>query len=114
MFTANQTITAANLYVGVDVYEKGRTTPMGHWIDVAYSAGNFAATTGNWTVDAGDVETYAYALVGRTMTFTWRFLTHNDQCNAEDFILCHSRWIHSVQEMLRHVLVCHRWYLGDW
>jgi hypothetical protein len=39
------------------------------WISPAYDAVNFTANgTMTWTVDAGDVITYAYKIVGRTMT----------------------------------------------
>ena len=36
-----------------------------------FSAGNFTASAGTWTVDSGDVITYAYTVVGKTMTLTW-------------------------------------------
>jgi hypothetical protein len=39
---------------------------MGHWIDVPYSAANFGATGGTWTVTAGNVGRFSYALVGKT------------------------------------------------
>jgi hypothetical protein len=50
-----------------DLYEKQRTTPIGHWIDVPYNAANFTANTGSWTVPSGNVSTYAYCLIGKTM-----------------------------------------------
>lgn len=40
---------------------------LGQWTAVPYSAANFTANAGTWTVDAGDVVTYAYTLVGKTM-----------------------------------------------
>jgi hypothetical protein len=51
---------------GVATY--GRTTYDGVWTSVAYAAGNFTASSGNWTVDAGDQTTFSYMLVGKTMT----------------------------------------------
>jgi hypothetical protein len=55
--------------IGRDVYEKGRTTPMGHWIAVPYSAANFTGGSGmTWTVAAGDQQLYRYTLIGKTMT----------------------------------------------
>lgn len=43
--------------------------PPGQWIDVPYDASRFAASGGmSWTVDAGDVTTFAYAVAGRVMT----------------------------------------------
>jgi hypothetical protein len=49
-----------------DYYEKNRTTPMGHWIDVPYNAANFTASTGTWTVESGDLYVYSYCLIGKT------------------------------------------------
>jgi len=39
------------------------------WTTPSYSAGDFTASGSmTWTVDAGDVTTYAYTIVGKTMT----------------------------------------------
>jgi hypothetical protein len=40
---------------------------MGEWIDVPYSAANFSAPSGTWVVDAADVSTYQYTLIGKTI-----------------------------------------------
>lgn len=57
-----------DMYIGRDVYEKGRTTPMGHWINVPFSALNFVASGGMvWTVTSGNVNANRYALVGKTL-----------------------------------------------
>jgi hypothetical protein len=56
-----------NVKVGADIYEKGRTAPMGHWVDVPYSAGNYTSDVGSWTVDAGDVITHSYTVFGKTL-----------------------------------------------
>ena len=44
---------------------------MAAWSDVAYNVGNFDAFTAGgsqaWTVDSGDVTTYAYRYIGKTM-----------------------------------------------
>ncbi len=51
--------------------ERGRTTAMGEWIDVAFSAGNFtAAGSMTWTVGSGDQACYSYTLIGKTMTLS--------------------------------------------
>lgn len=39
----------------------------GAWISPSYSAGNFTASSGTWTVDSGDINAYSYRLVGRTL-----------------------------------------------
>lgn len=53
---------------GRDVYEKGRTTPMGHWLDVPFSAGNFFSDSGmTWTVSSGNVSFNRYTLIGKTL-----------------------------------------------
>lgn len=61
---------------GAAVYEYDATT--GRWvivaheqgaaIAVAYSAGNFTASAGTWTVDAGDVGNFSYYLKGRHLS----------------------------------------------
>jgi hypothetical protein len=50
------------------ITERSRATPMGEWTTPAYNAANFTASAGTWTVDSGDVISYAYTLVGKTMT----------------------------------------------
>lgn len=40
----------------------------GAWISVPYNAGDFTATAGTWTVDAGDVNTFAYYVQGKSVT----------------------------------------------
>lgn len=52
--------------------ERGRTTPMGEWIAVAFSAGNFTGSGSmTWTVEVGDQVTYRYTLNGKTMTLSF-------------------------------------------
>lgn len=61
-----------SLTLAGDLVEKNRATPMGHWTSVPYSAGIFTAyPSGTWTVDAGDVVTLSYMLVGKTMWLTY-------------------------------------------
>jgi hypothetical protein len=50
------------------IYERGRTTPLGEWIDVSFSEGNFTANGSmTWTVASGEQYAYAYTLIGKTM-----------------------------------------------
>lgn len=58
---------AGDALIGRDVYEKGRATPLGHWIDVPYSAGNFTAQSGSWSVTSGSQSRFSYTLIGRTV-----------------------------------------------
>jgi len=58
---------AGDAQIWRDVYEKQRTTPLGHWIDVPFNAANFTANVGSWTVSSGNVLSYAYALIGKTL-----------------------------------------------
>lgn len=60
------TVTAAGA-----ITERARSAAMGEWTAVAYNAANFTASSGNWTVDAGDQLVYKYTLVGKTMTLAW-------------------------------------------
>jgi len=63
-------------FIGTDVYEKGRPTPIGHWTAMPYSAGMFTAyPSGTWAVDAGDVVTLSYMLVGKTLWLTYLLVT---------------------------------------
>jgi hypothetical protein len=59
----HSTITASGT-----ITERRRTKPMGAYTDVAYNTANFTASTGTWGVDLADVVTYAWAIVGQTMT----------------------------------------------
>jgi len=66
--TVLQLTRAGDALIGRDVYEKGRTTPIGHWQSVGYNGANFtAAPSGSWTVDAGDQSIVQYTLVGKTL-----------------------------------------------
>ena len=51
--------------------ERNRTVAVGEWTAVPFSAGNFTASAGTWTVSSGNQATYKYTLVGKTMTLTW-------------------------------------------
>ena len=43
----------------------------GAWITPTYSAANFTSNVGTWTVDAGDIATYAYQLNNKSLTLSW-------------------------------------------
>jgi hypothetical protein len=47
----------------------------GAWITPAYVAGNFTASAGTWTVDAGDITSLRYRLAGRTLQVEWYLAT---------------------------------------
>jgi len=67
--TLQHDITLATGYV---VKERGRSVAMGEWTTPAFSAGNFTASGSmTWTVGSGDVITYDYMLVGKTMTLSF-------------------------------------------
>jgi len=57
--------------VGIDlvggIYERGRSVAMGEWVNVPFNASDFTAASGSWTVAAGDVITFRYTLIGKTM-----------------------------------------------
>ena len=61
---------AGDAVVARDVYEKGRTVAIGHWIDVPLSAGNFSAVPSG-TVAVGASLNQSYALVGRSITYSF-------------------------------------------
>ena len=47
--------------------ERSRSVALGEWTACSFSAGDFTASTGTWTVDAGDVAKCGYTLIGKTM-----------------------------------------------
>jgi hypothetical protein len=60
-----------DLKVYRDLYEKQRTTPMGHWISVPFNAANFYGGGGmTWTVTSGQVSDNTYTLIGRTLIWS--------------------------------------------
>jgi len=64
---------AGNAKIGADLYEKTRTTPIGHWIDVPFNAANFSGQGGLvWTVTGAQVTLNRYTLVGKTLVWTLR------------------------------------------
>ncbi len=63
------------------IRERGRDAPMGEWTAPAFDAAFFSADSGNWVVDSSDVTTFAYTLVGKTMTINF-FLGSTTVTNA--------------------------------
>jgi hypothetical protein len=65
-----------DIFLNGEVYERGRTTAAGEWTTPSFSAGTFTANGSmTWTVAAGDVGTYAYTLIGKTMTVVFTINT---------------------------------------
>jgi hypothetical protein len=67
-----------NVYInaGLGYRERLRPTAMGEWTTPAFGAGNFTANNAmTWTVQPGDVTTYAYTLVGKMMTVMFHLIT---------------------------------------
>ena len=70
--------TLALTAAGGTIKERARTTPMGEWIAVTFSAGDFTADGGvgsAWTVASGDVADNRYMLVGKTLWYSVRVAT---------------------------------------
>lgn len=44
------------------------------WVKVPFAAGNFTASSGNWTVDSSDQVELSYALVGNTMILSFTII----------------------------------------
>jgi Pectate lyase superfamily protein len=52
--------------------ERLRNFNLGEWVSPAFSSERFYGSGGmRWTVRPGDVQTFAYTLVGKTMTLSW-------------------------------------------
>jgi len=48
----------------------------GAWTTPAFNAGNFTASGSmTWTVESGDVQTYAYTIIGKTMILNFTIVT---------------------------------------
>jgi hypothetical protein len=88
------TVVEARNYVrtAVGLYDLGRGTPIGDWIDVPFSAANFYAGAGGWTVSS--VLHNRYMLVGHTLfwnlwingTSTTAAGTNTLYCNAPNLM----------------------------
>jgi hypothetical protein len=76
-----------DLLVYKDVYEKQRTTPLGHWIAVPFNAANFYPNAGGtWTVTSGQVSINRYTLIGKTLLWSLQ-LTGTTVAGATDQFL---------------------------
>lgn len=59
---------ADDVFLSGEISERGRTTPIGEWIDVAHNGANFTAGGSmTWTVASADQLRYSYTLIGKTM-----------------------------------------------
>ena len=61
----------------IKIYERNRAKPIGEWTDVAFTAGDFTSVGGgsSWTLQSGDVTTFAYAQVGKTVSLSLQLST---------------------------------------
>lgn len=67
---------SGNTAITGTIKERGRSTALGEWTTPTYAAGDFTANGSmTWTVQAGDVTTYAYALVGKMETVAFTIIT---------------------------------------
>jgi hypothetical protein len=78
--TATGTFQNAGTGSANQLYVSGGSAALGSWQGGAwttptYAAGNFTASAGTWTVDAGDVTTYRYLQIGKTMVVAFTILT---------------------------------------
>lgn len=64
----------------------------GSWISIAYNAAFYTASSGTWTVDAGDVTTIAFRLTGRTVTVQWFFLTTSVSATPAQLNILNGAW----------------------
>ena len=55
--------------------ERGRSIPVGEWINIPYNAADYTTSTAaTWRVDAADLRTLKYMLVGKTVTIIFTLL----------------------------------------
>lgn len=76
----------ANLFVATSIFELGRGTALGYWIDVPFSAANFFASPGTWTVDAADVTYNRYCIIGKTLIWYLRLNTTSLSAGVGNFL----------------------------
>jgi hypothetical protein len=69
--TSGFTFDGTTLAIPNGLKERGRSTAAGEWVSVAFNAANFTASAGNWTLVSGDQATFAYTLIGKTMTVSF-------------------------------------------
>ncbi len=76
-FGANSvtSIYADDAYITNGLHERNRLAAMGEWIAQLFSAFNFTASTGTWTVASGNVGVFKYTLIGKTLTVNFRIDT---------------------------------------
>jgi hypothetical protein len=60
-------------YLGIK--ERDRSVAMGEWTTPAFDAGDFTSDSGTWVVASGDVTTYEYTLIGKTMIVNFSIAT---------------------------------------
>lgn len=71
------------------IFERAREPiAMGEWIDVPYLASNFTASGAMiWTVEAADVTSYMYTLIGKTLILTYQFLSTSLTGTADAYVI---------------------------
>ena len=62
--------TLALTAAGGTIKERARSTALGEWIAVSYSAGDFTSNTNKWDVASGDVALNRYTLIGKTLIWS--------------------------------------------
>ena len=69
--TLTGNLTVANIIASGTIKERGRTIAIGDWTAIPFSAANFTASSGNWTVALAGQVTLAYIIIGKTITLTF-------------------------------------------
>jgi hypothetical protein len=64
----------------------------GAWITPTYSGAFYTASSGTWTVDAGDVQTQAYYLKGRSLTVVWFLSTTSTSATPASLFIANGAW----------------------
>lgn len=62
---------AAQTFTGVQTFSSApviNAVTVGAWTAVAYNAADFTASAGTWTVDVGDLTSFKWTLINKTMT----------------------------------------------
>jgi len=65
-------VASTNVNAGTYCYSYGN--PIGGFANVAWAAAYFSAANGVWTVEAADMVTFAWTIIGKTMTVLFEFV----------------------------------------
>jgi len=77
-------LTVNDVVASGTIRERGRAVAMGEPIIVAHNAAHFTATSGTWTVEAGDLWSFWYTIIGKSMIIAFDIVTSSVSATPTD------------------------------